>query len=124
MTWTPRWVRLSAYSLLGIGLAVAATKPSPRKPRAATPLPASTASASLVAHTIRGVVRAATYNIRVKRMGLALSDKPAKPEIDERSLQEWVDYGSRELDAYMTKHARFEEWCRAHPIEETDVDAS
>lgn len=30
------------------------------------------------------------------------------PEVDERYLMEWVDYGIAEIESYLLKHARFE----------------
>jgi hypothetical protein len=29
-------------------------------------------------------------------------------EIDDRFMDEWVDFGMREMTAYLAKHARFE----------------
>jgi hypothetical protein len=33
--------------------------------------------------------------------------------IDERWLTEWVEFGFREIDHYLMKHAEFAEWLRS-----------
>lgn len=43
---------------------------------------------------------------------------------DDKYLADWIKYGFGELDGYMKKVARFEDWCRRHPTEETDESAS
>jgi hypothetical protein len=32
-------------------------------------------------------------------------------EIDERYLRDWVAFGMGEIQAYLTRHARFAAWC-------------
>jgi hypothetical protein len=32
-------------------------------------------------------------------------------EIDERYLGDWVAFGMGEIQAYLTRHARFAAWC-------------
>ena len=40
------------------------------------------------------------------------SDTDTAPtEIDERYLHEWVAFGMGEMQAYLTRHARFAAWC-------------
>jgi hypothetical protein len=34
-------------------------------------------------------------------------DDTTYTEIDDRFMNEWVEYGMREMDAYLAKHARF-----------------
>ena len=35
-----------------------------------------------------------------------------QPEIDERWLGEWFEFGFSELSAYLRKRAQFDDWCR------------
>jgi hypothetical protein len=35
-----------------------------------------------------------------------------QPEIDDRFLADWVEFGMNELTAYLSKHARFDAYCK------------
>ena len=37
-------------------------------------------------------------------------DDTTYTEIDDRFMTEWVEYGMREMDAYLGKHARFDRY--------------
>ena len=37
-------------------------------------------------------------------------DEQRPPEIDERWLVEWIEFGWRELDRYLDRQARFTDW--------------
>jgi hypothetical protein len=37
-------------------------------------------------------------------------DDTTYTEIDDRFMSEWVEYGMREMDAYLAKHARFDRY--------------
>lgn len=39
---------------------------------------------------------------------------PAKKPPGERAMQEWIAYGFRLLNEYLSKHAAFDAWCRRH----------
>lgn len=45
-------------------------------------------------------------------------------EVDEKYLLEWFEHGYKNLGSYLTKQARFEDWCRRHPKEEHDEQDS
>lgn len=42
-------------------------------------------------------------------------------EIDPVWLAEWVAYGFRELDAYLTKHATFAAYCQRRDAQHRDA---
>ena len=37
---------------------------------------------------------------------------PAPSQVDERFVDDWVRFGISELEAYLTKHARFDAYLR------------
>lgn len=36
-------------------------------------------------------------------------------EIDERHMEEWVEFGLESFRSYLQKHARFDQYLRDHP---------
>jgi hypothetical protein len=39
---------------------------------------------------------------------------PTQAEIDEAFMQEWLEWGFKELEAFLAHHAEYESWCIAH----------
>lgn len=46
-----------------------------------------------------------------------------EPSLDERFMGDWVAFGMSELQAYLTKHARFAAFCDQHDTAEDDLAA-
>ena len=53
-------------------------------------------------------------------MAVEFEQDPLPVKIDERWLKEYADLGIDRLRAVLDAHARFLDWCDAHPDEEDE----
>ena len=40
----------------------------------------------------------------------------AQPQVDERFVDDWIRFGLSELESYLSKHARFDAYCRGRAL--------
>ena len=55
-------------------------------------------------------------------MGERVDEQEKQPEIQEQWFPEWLEWGFGELDAYLLKHARFEDYYRRHREEDQGAE--
>jgi hypothetical protein len=54
-------------------------------------------------------------HFEARRLGaIEMDDERWNIVIDEPRLTEWMEYGFRQLDRYLLRHAAFTEWLDAH----------
>ena len=119
-----RWAFFSAFCCSFFGWVFAKRTSAPSRQRAST---TGAWFASLTPASIRVTAVAAASKNPATSTGTrrAVADDAKQPEIDERWLKEWEDYGLRQLDDYMKKHAAFDAYYARHRIpEEHDGDPS